>query len=58
MNVREFRRFVVRPTLVPLRLWSEAAETLVVGTAVLEVCRLLYYRDPPPGRRPILEARL
>lgn len=49
MNVREFRRFVVRPTLVHLGLWSEAAETLVVGTAVHESGGLVH-NDQVTGR--------
>ncbi len=32
----EFRRRVIRPTLAPLGLWSEAAEALLLGTALSE----------------------
>ncbi len=36
LSVAQFRRFVVRPTLERLDLWSSAAERLVLGTAVHE----------------------
>ena len=36
LNVLHFRDFVVAPTLQRAGLWSEAAEKLVVGTAVYE----------------------
>ena len=36
MDARHFRRFVVRPTLEHLELYSPAAENLLVGTAACE----------------------
>ena len=36
IDVKQFRELVVRPTLEHLDLWSEAAENLLVGTAVQE----------------------
>lgn len=36
MNAGHVRRFVVRPTLVQLGLWSTAAELLLLGTAAAE----------------------
>ena len=36
MNERQFRLWVVRPTLTAMRMWSEAAEDVLVGTAVHE----------------------
>ena len=36
LDVAQFRMLVVRPTLKKLGMWSQAAENLVVGTAVQE----------------------
>lgn len=36
INVPQFRELVVRPTLEHLDLWSEAAENLLIGTAIQE----------------------
>lgn len=36
MSPRQFRLFVVRPILLRMELWSEAAENLLWGTAVHE----------------------
>lgn len=41
IDVGQFRERVIRPTLVGLELWSEAAEALLIGTAVQE-SRLTY----------------
>jgi hypothetical protein len=44
LDVRQFRAEVVRPTLVALGLHSDAAEDLLVGTALVE-SRLRYLRQ-------------
>lgn len=36
MNPRQFREHVIRPTLHHIGLWSEAAERLLLGTALVE----------------------
>lgn len=36
MNLEQLRELVVRPTLKHLSLWSQAAENLVLGTALVE----------------------
>ena len=36
IDVEQFRRIVVAPTLMACALWSEAAERLVLGTAIAE----------------------
>ena len=36
MNERQFRLWIVRPTLKHMDMWSEVAEDLLVGTAVHE----------------------
>lgn len=36
INPRHFRTLIVRPVLTHLGLWSEAAENLLVGTAIQE----------------------
>ena len=36
LDVRDFRKHVIRPTLIHLELWSEAAELLLLGTAISE----------------------
>lgn len=44
LNVAQFRTEIVRPTLNAIGLWSDAAETLVLGTAIQE-SRLTYLRQ-------------
>lgn len=36
LNVEQFRELVVMPTLISLDMWSQAAEDLMVGTAMQE----------------------
>ena len=36
LDVKDFRKLVIQPTLVHLELWSEAAEILLLGTALTE----------------------
>lgn len=36
LDVKQFREYVVRPALQGIGLWSEAAEELVTGTAMVE----------------------
>lgn len=36
INARQFRDLVVRPSLQEINLWSQAAENLLVGTAIQE----------------------
>jgi len=36
LDVKQFREYVVRPALQGIGLWSEAAEELVTGTALVE----------------------
>jgi len=51
LDVKQFRELVVRPTLEQIDLWSEAAENLVVGTAVQESrLRFLKQRGGGPAR--------
>ena len=50
LDVTQFREYVVRPTLKYMGLWSEAAENLVVGTAIQESgLRYLDQTTPGPG---------
>ena len=51
IDVEHFRLHVVRATIMSLRLWSMAAENLLVGTALVE-SRLTYLRqfDAGPAR--------
>ena len=51
IDVDHFRLHVVRATLMSLRMWSMAAENLLVGTALVE-SRLTYLRqfDAGPAR--------
>ena len=39
LNPQQFRSLVIRPTLRRLDLWSEAAEELLLGTAIQESAR-------------------
>jgi len=48
LDVKQFRELVVRPTLEQIDLWSEAAENLVVGTAVQE-SRLCFLKQKGGG---------
>jgi hypothetical protein len=36
LDIGQFRRLVLRPTLIHLDLWSQAAENLLLGTALQE----------------------
>ena len=36
LDVKQFREYIVRPALQAIGLWSEAAEELVTGTAMVE----------------------
>ena len=36
LDVKQFRRLVIRPALEAIHLWSEGAEELVLGTALQE----------------------
>ena len=36
LDIKQFRELVIRPALEALHLWSEAAEELVLGTALQE----------------------
>lgn len=51
IDVEHFRLHVVRATIMSLRLWSMAAENLLIGTALVE-SRLTYLRqfDAGPAR--------
>lgn len=48
LDVKQFRELVVRPTLERIGLWSEAAENLLVGTAIQE-SRLKYLKQKGAG---------
>ncbi len=50
LDPRDFRLYIIRPTLVHLDLWSEAAETLLLGTAIVESnLRWLRQKKGGPG---------
>jgi hypothetical protein len=49
LDARQFRAFVVRPTLHKLGLWSAAAENLLVGTALTESALRALVQDGGPG---------
>lgn len=50
LDSREFRLYVIRPTLVHLELWSSAAELLLLGTALAESnLRWLVQKRGGPG---------
>lgn len=50
LDPKQFREYIVRPTLQYLGLWSEAAENLVVGTAIQESgLRYVDQLSPGPG---------
>jgi hypothetical protein len=51
LDPKQFREYVVRPTLKYIGLWSEAAENLVVGTAIQE-SGLRYVDQTYPGPGP------
>jgi len=36
LDARQLRKLVIRPALLEIELWSEAAEELVLGTAIVE----------------------
>jgi hypothetical protein len=36
LDARQLRKLVIRPALLEIELWSEAAEQLVLGTAIVE----------------------
>lgn len=44
INPEQFRIFVVRPTLKHLDLWSQSAENLLIGTALVE-SKLTYLKQ-------------
>ena len=44
----QFRALIVRPAITELELWSQAAENLLVGTALVE-SRLTHLRQLPDG---------
>jgi len=44
LNVKQFREFIVRPALQGVGLWSEGAEELIAGTAMVE-SNLTYVRQ-------------
>ncbi len=52
MDPNEFRQLVVRPILKEIELWSQAAENLLVGTALVE-SKLYHLKQvgmtPPKG---------
>jgi hypothetical protein len=48
LDVEQFRLLVVRPALTRISLWSQAAENLVLGTALQE-SHLIYLRQLPNG---------
>lgn len=45
MDSQHFRVYVIRPTLLTLKMWSEAAELLLLGTALKESGGLLYLKQ-------------
>lgn len=49
LDVNQFREYVIRPTLLDLGMWSEAAEDLMLGTAVTEshLTYLVQHDDGP-----------
>ena len=50
LDPRDFRLCIIRPTLVHLELWSEAAELLLLGTAITESnLRWLRQKKGGPG---------
>lgn len=50
LDPKQFREFIVRPTLQYMGLWSLAAENLVVGTAIQESgLRFVDQLSPGPG---------
>ncbi len=50
LDPNEFRKYVIRPTLEHLELWSEAAELLLFGTALTESnLRWLRQKKSGPG---------
>ena len=36
LDPKDFRRYIIQPTLVHLDLWSKSAEVLLLGTALVE----------------------
>ena len=36
LDAKQLRELVIRPALMEIELWSEAAEELVLGTAIVE----------------------
>ena len=50
LDPQDFRLYVIRPTLTCLDLWSEAAEVLLLGTAITESnLRWLRQKKGGPG---------
>jgi hypothetical protein len=52
MDVKQFREFIVRPTLEYIGLYSKSAENLVVGTAIQESGGLRFIDQLTPGPGP------
>ena len=44
LDAKQLRELVIRPALMEIELWSEAAEELVLGTAIVE-SRLIYIKQ-------------
>lgn len=49
LDAKQFRLLVIRPTLLEIRLWSLAAERLLLATALHESDGLRYLRQLPDG---------
>ena len=48
LDIQQLRELIVRPTLQKMQMWSDSAEDLMIGTAILE-SRLIYLRQKPDG---------
>ncbi len=46
LNLKQFRELIVKQTLKDIGLWSQVAENLLVGTALIE-SRLTYLKQNP-----------
>ena len=49
INVHHFRNYVLRPTLEQIKLWSNAAEMLLLGTALVESQNMHYLHQLAGG---------
>lgn len=49
MNIQQFREYVLHPTLENVGLWSEGAEMLLLGTALVESGKLHFLKQMGAG---------